>query len=62
MKYRKHEGSMRVKNFRRLTLKREFELLIMKETESVRDYSGRLMSIVNQIMLLGEPFLDHKVA
>ncbi|RVW23149.1 Cycloartenol synthase [Vitis vinifera] len=46
------EGSERVKNVRLLTLKREFELMKMKDDESVKDYSGRLMDVVNQMRLL----------
>ncbi|WJZ92889.1 hypothetical protein VitviT2T_011862 [Vitis vinifera] len=55
------EGSERVKNVRLLTLKREFELMKMKDDESVKDYSGRLMDVVNQMRLLGEAFTDQKV-
>ncbi|RVX12855.1 Retrovirus-related Pol polyprotein from transposon RE1 [Vitis vinifera] len=46
------EGSERVKTVRLLTLKREFELMKMKDDESVKDYSGRLMDVVNQMRLL----------
>ncbi|WKA00249.1 hypothetical protein VitviT2T_018628 [Vitis vinifera] len=55
------EGSERVKTVRLLTWKREFELMKMKDDESVKDYSGRLMDVVNQIRLLGEAFTDQKV-
>jgi hypothetical protein len=41
------EGSSRVKTVRLLALKREFELMKMKDNESVKDYSGRLMDVVN---------------
>ncbi|RVW48912.1 hypothetical protein CK203_091191 [Vitis vinifera] len=34
---------------------------LMKDDESVKDYSGRLMDVVNQIQLLGEAFTDQKV-
>jgi hypothetical protein len=33
----------------------------MKDNESVKDYSGRLMDVVNQMRLLGKAFTDHKV-
>ncbi|KAL6348908.1 hypothetical protein AAG906_033564 [Vitis piasezkii] len=46
---------------RLLTLKREFELMKMKDNESVKDYSSRLMDVVNQMRLLGEAFIDQKV-
>jgi hypothetical protein len=55
------EGSNRVKIVRLLALKREFELMKMKDNEYVKDYSGRLMDVVNQMRLLGKTFEDHKV-
>ncbi|XP_034674255.1 uncharacterized protein LOC117905442 [Vitis riparia] len=55
------EGSDRVKIFRLLTLKREFELMKMKDNEPVKDYSSKLMDVVNQMRLLGEAFTDQKV-
>jgi hypothetical protein len=55
------EGSNRVKTVRLLALKREFELMKMKDNESVKDYSCMLMDVVNQIRLLGKTFEDHKV-
>ncbi|KAL6315072.1 hypothetical protein AAG906_030925 [Vitis piasezkii] len=57
----KFEGNERVKTIRLLTLKREFELMKMKDGESVKDYSGRLMDVVKQMRLLGEAFTDQKV-
>lgn len=56
-----YEGNSRVKAVKLLTLKREFELMKMKDTESIKDYSGRLMDVVNQVRLLGEAFTDQKV-
>ena len=52
------EGSSRVKSVRLLALKREFELLKMKDSDSVKEYSSKLMEIVNQIRILGETFPD----
>ena len=52
------EGSTRVKAIKLLTLKREFEMLKMKNSDSVKDYTTKLMSIVNQIRLAGEQFSD----
>ncbi|RVX19280.1 Retrovirus-related Pol polyprotein from transposon TNT 1-94 [Vitis vinifera] len=46
------EGSNRVKTVKLLTLKREFELMKMKDNEFVKDYSSRLMDVVNQMRLL----------
>ena len=50
-----------VKTVRLLTLKREFELMKMKDNESVKDYSSKLMDVVNQLRLLDEAFTDQKV-
>ena len=55
------EGSDKVKTVRLLTLKREFELMKMKDNESVKDYSSKLMDVVNQMRFLGEAFTDQKV-
>ena len=39
-----------------LNLKKEFEIQKMRESESVKEYGSKLMTIVNQIKLLGEDF------
>ncbi|TXG57334.1 hypothetical protein EZV62_018647 [Acer yangbiense] len=44
-----------------LTLNREFEMLKMKESESVKDYSSKLLGLVNQMRLYGETVEDYKV-
>ncbi|KAL3612509.1 hypothetical protein D5086_003529 [Populus alba] len=54
------ESSKRVKAVKLLAFKKEFELMKMKDNESVKDYSGRLMDVVNQMRLLGNTFEDHK--
>ncbi|RVW79667.1 hypothetical protein CK203_042394 [Vitis vinifera] len=40
---------------------RKFELMKMKDNESVKDYSNGLMDVINQMRLLGEAFTDQKV-
>ncbi|XP_049368928.1 uncharacterized protein LOC125833800 [Solanum verrucosum] len=55
------EGNNRVKYVRLLALKRESELLEMKDSNSVKEYSSKLMEIVNQIRILGETFPNQKV-
>ncbi|KAH0642141.1 hypothetical protein KY290_033743 [Solanum tuberosum] len=52
------EGKSRVKFVRLLALKREFELSKMKDSDSVKDYSSKLMEIVNHIRILEEIFPD----
>ncbi|GKV29221.1 hypothetical protein SLEP1_g38166 [Rubroshorea leprosula] len=44
-----------------LTLKRQFEMLTMKETETVHQYSNKLIDIVNQIRFQVEDFPDKRV-
>lgn len=56
-----YEGSDRVKSVKILTLKRGFEIYKMKEGETVKEYAGKLLEIVNKIKLFGEPFSDKKV-
>ncbi|KAF3635294.1 Squalene synthase [Capsicum annuum] len=55
------DGSDRVKTVKLLTLKREFEMLRIKEGDTVKEYSSKLLKIINKIRLLGETFLDSKV-
>ncbi|XP_022850767.1 uncharacterized protein LOC111372616 [Olea europaea var. sylvestris] len=55
------EGSDMVKSVKMLTLKREFETLRMKNGETAKEYSSKLMQLVNQIRLYGETFEDSKV-
>ncbi|KAL4324140.1 hypothetical protein GQ457_11G003170 [Hibiscus cannabinus] len=56
-----HEGGDRVKKTKLLTLKREFSMLQMKDDELIKDFSNRLMDVVNQIRLYGENLPDAKV-
>ena len=44
-----------------LNLRREFEMQKMKETKVVKDYTDRLLMLVNKIMMLGEEFFDTRV-
>ena len=54
-------GSDRTKKMQVLNLRREFEVLKMKETENIKDYADRIMKIVNQIRLLGEELYDQRI-
>ena len=55
------DGSDRVKAVKLLTLKREFEMLRMKEGDTVKEYSAKLIEIVNKVRLFGETFPDSRV-
>lgn len=51
---RKYQGSTKVKRAQLQTLRREFEVLAMKDDESVNDYIGRTLAIANRMTSHGE--------
>ncbi|XP_074352344.1 uncharacterized protein LOC141691507 [Apium graveolens] len=55
------EGNQQTKLMQILNVKREFEMMRMKNNEGVKKYGSRLMSIVNQIKLLGGDFSSQRV-
>jgi len=55
------EGSNRVRVVKLLTLKCEFKMLRMKKSEKMKDYSAKLMELVNNIRLYGETYENSKV-
>ncbi|XP_074335969.1 uncharacterized protein LOC141673135 [Apium graveolens] len=55
------EGNQQIKLMQILNLKREFKMMRMKNNEGVKKYGSRLMSIVNQIKLLGGDFSSQRV-
>ncbi|KAL8132344.1 hypothetical protein AgCh_008002 [Apium graveolens] len=56
-----YKGEHKVKMIRLQALRGEFELLRMKETESVEDYFNRVVSISNQLMVNGEELKDQRI-
>ena len=44
-----------------LNLIRDFELQKMKESESVKEYSSRLLNIANKVILLGHVLNDSRI-
>ena len=44
-----------------LNLIRDFELQKMKEFETIKEYSNRLLEIANKIRLLGSEFNDSSI-
>ena len=44
-----------------LNLMRKFELQRMKEFETVKDYTNKLLGIANKIRLLGGDFADSRI-
>ncbi|KAJ8620273.1 hypothetical protein MRB53_028802 [Persea americana] len=58
-----YEGNERVKGMQVLNMIREFEMQRMKESETIKDYSDRLLDIdiVNKVRLLGADFSDSRI-
>ena len=44
-----------------LNLIRDFELQNMKETETIKEYSDRLLNIANRVKLLGSSLEDSRI-
>ncbi|XP_022860298.1 uncharacterized protein LOC111380868 [Olea europaea var. sylvestris] len=56
-----YRGNARTRQMQVLNLRREYETLKMKDSESVKEYSDRLMRVVNQIRLLGDDLPNKRV-
>ncbi|XP_031253457.1 uncharacterized protein LOC116111403 [Pistacia vera] len=54
-------GSNTTRNMQVLNFRREFEMQRMQESEKVKDYVDRLMSVVNKIRLLGVELTNRRV-
>ena len=55
------QGSDEVRNVKLNSLRREFELIRMKESETIKDYYSRIKEIVSQMRAYGETILDKKI-
>ena len=44
-----------------MNLIREFEMTIMKESQTIKDYVEQLLSIANKVRLYGKEFSDEKI-
>lgn len=56
-----YAGDERIRGMQVLNLIRDFELQKMKESETVKEYSDRLLGIANKVRLLGTKFLDSRI-
>ncbi|RDX60832.1 Copia protein, partial [Mucuna pruriens] len=54
-------GDEIIQSMQVLNLMREFELQRMKESETIKEYSNKLLSIANKIRLLGSDFADSRI-
>ncbi|KAJ8751984.1 hypothetical protein K2173_000730 [Erythroxylum novogranatense] len=59
---KEYQGSERTKNMQILNLIREFEMVKMKESESIKDYSDKLLGIINKVRLLGKDFSYERIS
>lgn len=57
----KYQGNARVRRAQLQTLRRDFELLAMKPSETVSDYFGRVMVVANDMRNCGEDMQDVKI-
>jgi hypothetical protein len=58
---KEYVGDERIRGMQNLNLKQEFELQRMKESETIKEYSDRLLGIVNRVKLLGISFTDFRI-
>ena len=58
---KEYEGNELVKGMQVLNLIRDFEMQRMKELETIKDYSNKLLSIVNKVRLLDTDFFYSRI-
>ncbi|XP_006598387.2 uncharacterized protein [Glycine max] len=56
-----YTGDDRIRSMQVLNLRREFELQRMEESETIKEYSNKLLGIANKIKLLGSDFADSRI-
>jgi len=54
-------GDEKSRKMQVLNLRRQFEGLKMKETETIKDFSSQISKLVNQVRLLGEDFPESRI-
>ncbi|GKV44345.1 hypothetical protein SLEP1_g51539 [Rubroshorea leprosula] len=55
------QGDTKAKQIQVVNLRRKFEVLRMKETKTVKEFSDRVMKVVNQIRILGEELTEKRI-
>jgi len=55
------QGNERTRHMEVLNLRREFEMLRMKEVETIKEYFDRLLAVVNKIRLLREDLPNGRI-
>jgi len=56
-----YEGDERIRGMKALNLIREFEMQKMKESETIEEYTNKLISIANKVRLLGSELSDSTI-
>ena len=56
-----YEGDKRIRGLQVLNIIREFELQKMKEFETIKDYSDKLLFVANEVRLLGSTFSNSRI-
>ncbi|KHN19588.1 Retrovirus-related Pol polyprotein from transposon TNT 1-94, partial [Glycine soja] len=56
-----YAGDDRIRSMQVLNLRREFELQRMEESDTIKEYSNKLLGIANKIKLLGSDFADSRI-
>ncbi|XP_047335750.1 uncharacterized protein LOC124939309 [Impatiens glandulifera] len=54
-------GNEKIKGMQVLNLIREFKMVKMKDSETIKEYSNRLLTIINKVRLLGIEFPDSRL-
>ncbi|KAF3634175.1 hypothetical protein FXO38_25261 [Capsicum annuum] len=54
-------GSNKIRKIEVINLRREFEILKMNDSETIEEFSNKLMKVVNQIRLMGEELTDSRI-
>lgn len=55
------QGSEQINQIHILNLRKSFEVLRMGDMENVKDFTNRVMKIVNQVKMLGEELIVKRV-
>uniref|UniRef100_A0A5B7B4M6 Retrovirus-related Pol polyprotein from transposon TNT 1-94 n=1 Tax=Davidia involucrata TaxID=16924 RepID=A0A5B7B4M6_DAVIN len=55
------QGNLKVRAIKLQTLRRELEIMKMKENETLNEYSSRVTELVNQMKTYGETLSDQKI-
>ena len=56
-----YQGNERVRNMQVMNLIQEFEIVRIKESQTIKDYAEQLPTIANKVRLLGKEFSDERV-